>query len=143
MKLLFTLFATSLFAIANSFGNVLPNLIRGRLAKAKGSSDRLRTEDGLNAFWWARSASKSGNSNTKSVGNPSHGFCSQPCQRVPHLVKFQHALIMNGVDYDIGSMITSKKIDENGFIDVGRCLGSCRKVESQLIRVSLLTLTQP
>ena len=146
MKLLFTVFATSLLAIANSFGNVLPNLVRGRLAKTKGSSDR-QARLSQNAFWWARMASKSANSNTQMVGNPgedsSHGFCSQPCQRVPHLVKFQHALIMNGVDSDIGSMLTSKNVDENGFIDVGRCLGSCRKVESQLIRVSLPIYTYP
>ena len=43
---------------------------------------------------------------------------------------------MNGVGFEIGSVMTAKNVDENGFIDVGRCVGSCRKVESGLIRVS-------
>ena len=139
MNLHSTLLATYLFAIANGFGNFLPNLIRrGDNSRSSSRSSSSRVSG---PFWLERIASKAANSKDKSVA--SSGTCSQPCQRVPHLIKFQHALIMNGVDFEIGSMMTSKNVDENGFIDVGRCVGSCRKVESQLIRVSLLTPALP
>ena len=150
MTLCFPLLATSFFAIANGLGNFLPNLIRrGDSSRYhQGSSGRI-SPGGLNRgpFWLASIASKaitdedaspvtpSGQPSGQSSGHGS-GTCSQPCQRVPHLIKFQHALIMNGVEFEIGSMMTSKNVDENGYIDVGRCAGSCRKVESQLIRVS-------
>ena len=130
-----TLFATSLFAIATGFGNFLPNMIRrgdiNRSFSGRSSSSRPTARG---PSWLARVASKTTSSEDKSVVNT--GTCSQPCQRVPHLIKFQHALIMNGVGFEIGSVMTAKNVDENGFIDVGRCVGSCRKVESGLIRVS-------
>ena len=133
-----TLLATSLFAIATGFGNFLPNLIRrsdnNRSSSGRSSSSRVSPRLNHGPFWLARVASKATSGEDKSVGNT--GTCSQPCQRVPHLIKFQHALIMNGVEFEIGSIMTAKNVDENGFIDVGRCVGSCRKVESHLIRVS-------
>ena len=129
-----TLLATSLFAIATGFGNFLPNLIRRGDINRSSSGRSSSSRPSAGPFWLARTASKTTTSEDKSVGNT--GTCSQPCQRVPHLIKFQHALIMNGVEFEIGSVMTAKNVDENGFIDVGRCVGSCRKVESGLIRVS-------
>ena len=140
MNLHSTLLATSLFAIATGFGNFLPNLVRrGDINRSPSRASSGRISPGLNhgPFWLARVASKATSSQNKSVAGS--GTCGQPCQRMPHLIKFQHALIMNGVEFEIGSVMTSKNVDENGFIDVGRCVGSCRKVESQLIRVSSLS----
>ena len=140
MNLHSTLLATSLFSIATGFGNFLPNLLRrGDINGSPSRASSGRISPGLNhgPFWLARVASKATSGQNKSVVGS--GICSQPCQRVPHLIKFQHALIMNGVEFEIGSVMTSKNVDENGLIDVGRCVGSCRKVESQLIRVSSLS----
>lgn len=140
MNLHSTLLATSFFAVATCFGNFLPNLVRrGDINKSPSRASSGRISPGLNhgPFWLARIASKTTSSEDKSVA--SSGTCGQPCQRMPHLIKFQHALIMNGVEFEIGSLMTSKNVDENGFIDVGRCVGSCRKVESHLIRVSSLS----
>ena len=88
MNLQITLLATSLFAIANGFGNFLPNLIRrGDRSSAKMASGRVSPRLSNGPFWLARVASKATSNEDKSVGS---GTCSQPCQRVPHLIKFQH-----------------------------------------------------
>ena len=62
-------------------------------------------------------------------------ICSYPCQRVPYYLKFEHALIMNGLEREISSIMTSPAVNSKGYVDVGRCQGSCRKAEAQNIRV--------
>ena len=62
--------------------------------------------------------------------------CSQPCQRLPNMVKLQPILIRYGVNKNIVDLIETNDGNSYGEIDIGRCAGSCRAVESESIRVS-------
>ena len=70
---------------------------------------------------------------------PQHGDrlrCSRPCQRVPNVVKLQPILARYGVNKNIVGLIEAEDQNSYGEIDIGRCSGSCRAVESETIRVS-------
>ena len=74
---------------------------------------------------------------------PQHGNrlrCSRPCQRVPNMVKLQPILARYGVNKNIVDLIEADTENSYGEIDIGRCVGSCRAVESETIRVSSLFL---
>ena len=94
-----------------------------------------------NPFWFSQTidASKSQEHSVRPHGHSrqyeSTDACSYPCQRVPYYLKFEHALIMNGLEREISSIMTSSVVNAKGMIDVGRCEGSCRKAEAQNIRV--------
>ena len=65
--------------------------------------------------------------------NKVHNRCSLPCQRIPHYVNFKKALIQYGLRSEIVQIITSKSAnDSNGMIDIGQCVGSCRRINSIL-----------
>ena len=75
---------------------------------------------------------------------PQHGNrlrCSRPCQRVPNMVKLQPLLSRYGVNRKIVDLIEANEENSYGEIDIGRCVGSCRGIESETIRVSSLFLT--
>lgn len=94
-----------------------------------------------NPFWFSetmdasKSRQQSAHPQKPSAKYDSMDICSYPCQRVPYYLKFEHALIMNGLEREISSIMTSSVVNSKGYIDVGRCQGSCRKVEAQNIRV--------
>ena len=70
---------------------------------------------------------------------PQHGNrlrCSLPCQRLPNMVKLQQILMRYGVNKNIVDLIETNDENSYGEIDIGRCAGSCRAVESESIRVS-------
>ena len=72
---------------------------------------------------------------------PQHGNrlrCSRPCQRMPNIVKLKPILARYGVNKNIVDLIEAEDENSYGEIDIGRCAGSCRAVESETIRVSLL-----
>ena len=111
------------------------------------ASSRPTTFHGMpNPFWFAqtidasRSRQQSVRPNERSQHFDGTNACSYPCQRVPYYLKFEHALIMNGLEREISSIMTSPAVNTKGFVDVDRCEGSCRKAEAQNIRVSWRTL---
>ena len=69
--------------------------------------------------------------------------CSRPCQRLPNMVKIQSLLIRYGINKNIASLIKVSTMNSYGEVDIGRCAGSCRAVESQIIRVSTKLFIQP
>ena len=72
---------------------------------------------------------------------PQHGNrlrCSRPCQRTPNMVKLKPILARYGVNKNIVDLIEAEGENSYGEIDIGQCTGSCRAVESETIRVSLL-----
>ena len=102
----------------------------------------LSTYRGMpNPFWFSqtidasKSRHQSAHPHKQSTEYDSTDTCSYPCQRVPYYLKFEHALIMNGLEREISSIMTSSVVNSKGYIDVGRCQGSCRKAEAQNIRV--------
>ena len=68
--------------------------------------------------------------------------CSRPCQRIPNMVKLQPLLVQSGKtrfgNNDIARLIEATALNSYGEIDIGRCVGSCRAVKSETIRVSPL-----
>ena len=62
--------------------------------------------------------------------------CSRPCQRVPNVVKLSSILIEYGIPQNIVNSIEAKESNSYGEIDIGKCIGSCRYLQSQIPTVS-------
>ena len=62
--------------------------------------------------------------------------CSRPCQRVPNFVKLSSVLIQYGIPQNIVNSIEAKESNSYGEVDIGKCIGSCRHVQSQILTVS-------
>ena len=62
--------------------------------------------------------------------------CSRPCQRVPNFVKLSSVLIQYGIPKNIVNSIEAKESNSYGEVDIGKCIGSCRHVQSQILTVS-------
>ena len=54
------------------------------------------------------------------------------------MVKIKPLLIRYGINKNIVSLIEVSTMNSYGEVDIGRCAGSCRGVQSQLIRVSII-----
>ena len=64
------------------------------------------------------------------------GSCSRPCQRVVNMVKLAPILGRHGVNKNVIGLIEAENSNSYGEIDIGKCIGSCRGVGAELIRVS-------
>ena len=62
--------------------------------------------------------------------------CSTPCQRVPNYVKLSSLLTQYGIPKNIASSIEAKEANSYGEVDIGKCIGSCRHVQSQILTVT-------
>ena len=62
--------------------------------------------------------------------------CSSPCQKVPNFVKLSSVLIQYGIPQNIVNSIEAKESNSYGELDIGKCIGSCRHVQSQILTVS-------
>ena len=66
--------------------------------------------------------------------------CSSPCQKVPNFVKLSSVLIQYGIPQNIVNSIDAKESNSYGELDIGKCIGSCRHVQSQILTVSIGSL---
>ena len=67
--------------------------------------------------------------------------CSTPCQRVPNYVKLSSLLSQYGIPKNIASSIETKEANSYGEVDIGKCIGSCRHVQSQILTVTTQKLS--
>ena len=62
--------------------------------------------------------------------------CSRPCQRVANFVKLSSILSEYGIPPHIVNSIEANESNSYGEVDIGKCIGSCRHVQSQILTVS-------
>ena len=56
--------------------------------------------------------------------------CSQSCRRAPFMIKLRPLLIQHGIDKAYFKQIEDEHANSSGEIDIGRCLGSCRRAKN-------------
>ena len=125
-----SLIAGFLHPLLNLGPQIGPNRIVGRL--------------GFPVTFWEVTRKRSpmkdlGRTTTKLI-NPDELFtmaknkiCSFPCQRVSHFIKLEDILYKKGVDKNF---LRTRLASNNEYIDVGKCVGSCRKNIAENFKVS-------